>query len=127
MDLHNLLRKTRKTRKSVKIDETRNTERTLSKETKDDNYQLSKSVKNEVWLRRNNESNNDAPSPERGIGEIQPRLSKSQIKAHRTETLKNVNQTSSKSNTGCTICGGKTRKNRKTRKVHNNRKKRKSN
>jgi hypothetical protein len=123
MDLHNLLRKTRKTRKSVKIDETRNTVRTLSAETKNDNYQLSKSVKNEVWLRRNNESNNDAPSPERGIGEIQPRLSKSQIKAHRTETLKNVNQPSRKSNTGCTICGGK---NHKTHKVRNNRKKRKN-
>ena len=120
MDIKKLLRKTKR-RKTVNIDETRNTERTLSKETKNDNLQLSKELKDEVWLRRNNEKNDDAPIPERGISE-QPRLTKSQIKTYRTETLKRVNQNCNKSDPACIISGGKTRNVRKGRKTRKGRK-----
>ena len=105
----------RQKRKTVRFNSNENTARTLSTETKKINYKLAKEVKNEVWLRRNNEANNDAPSPEYGVNEIRPRLSKTKRKTHALETLQKVNKNKSNSNSGCTICGGKARKTRKRR------------
>lgn len=121
MDITKLLKKSsKKTRKSVKIDETQNSMRTLSAETKKINKELYREVKNEIFNRRNNESNKDTSPPEQGVDEIHPRLSKSQINEHRRETLKKVNENGNKSKSGCTISGGKHKKsykNRKSKKV----------
>ena len=106
-----------KTRKSVRIDETKNSVRTLSDETKKINKKLSREVKNEIFNRRNNESNNDTSPPEHGVDEIYPRLTKSEIKEHRRETLKKVSENCNKSKSGCTISGGKRYKNRKSKKL----------
>lgn len=107
----------RKKRKTVRFNSKENTARTISYETKQINRDLARDVKNEVWLRRNNEANNDAPSPEYGVNEIRPRLSKTKRKTHAIETLKKVNKNKNKSNSnsGCTICGGKASKTRRRR------------
>ena len=79
-------------------------------------------LKHEVFNRRNNEKNDEAPIPEHGIDEI-PRLTKGQIKSYRRETLKKVSQNCNKSDSGCTISGGKSRKGRKSRKSRKSRRK----
>jgi hypothetical protein len=105
-----------KTRKSVRIDETKNSVRTLSDETKKINKELSREVKNEIFNRRNNEYNKDTSPPEHGVDEIYPRLTKNEIKEHRRETLKKVSENCNTPRSSCTISGGKRYKNRKSKK-----------
>lgn len=113
---YNNTTKKKKPKKRVRIDESLNTERTLSVETKDSNRKDSKRLKQQIWETRNNIANDDEQI-EYGMDEIRHRLTKEERKEHARKMLDKVKQnTKPESISRCTISGGKSKKNKKTRK-----------